>query len=311
MTNTTESANPRGGLATPLPAIDDIEGSKIPDGFPPVIDAHVHFFPDRLFAQVWDWFQQFGWPVRYRLGSQQLAKFLLARGVSRIVGLHYAHKPGIAWELNRFMAELCQSNDRICGMATVYPGEPDAHVILKQAFKIGLKGVKLHSHVQCFHMLSEAMDEVYQTCIMYAKPLIMHVGREPKSPAYPCDPYELCRSDLLEDVLRSYPQLKVCVPHLGADEFDAYARLIKCYDNLWLDTTMMLADYFPATPAPDLRTMRWDRVMYGSDFPNLPYAWDRELNRLHQLKLPDSLLVKLLGQNAAEFYGIEDLAHAT
>ncbi|MFC1505159.1 amidohydrolase family protein [Thermodesulfobacteriota bacterium] len=311
MTQTTEPDSPQGGLAAPLPALDDIEGSKVPDGLPPVVDAHVHFFPDGLFALVWDWFQQFGWPVRYRMGSDQLAAFLLARGISRIVGLHYSHKPGIARELNRFMAELCQRNDRICGLATVYPGEPNAHLVLEEAFHRGLKGVKLHSHVQCFHMLSEAMDEIYQACVSHDSPLIMHVGREPKSPAYPCDPYELCRADLLEEVIRSYPQLNVCVPHLGADEFDTYATLIERYDNLWLDTTMMLADYFPETRPPDLRTMRWDRIMYGSDFPNLPYAWDRELKQLHRSKFPESLLERVLGQNAVEFYGIEEAATAT
>ncbi len=51
--------------------------------------------------------------------------------------------------------------------------------------------------------------------------------------------------------------------------------------------------------------------MYGSDFPNLPYAWDRELRRLCQANLPEALLVSVLGQNAVEFYGIEDLATGT
>ena len=147
------------------------------------------------------------------------------------------------------------------------------------------------------------MESIYQTCVQHARPLIMHVGREPKSPAYPCDPYALCRADVLEEVIRSYPDLNVCVPHLGADEFDAYAGLITRYDNLWLDTTMMLAGYFPSIAVPDLRSLRSDRIMYGSDFPNLPYAWDRELKRLKRLQLPDSVLAGILGENAVAFYG--------
>jgi uncharacterized protein len=46
-------------------------------------------------------------------------------------------------------------------------------------------------------------------------------------------------------VLRDHPRLRLCVPHLGADEFGAYERLVTRYDNLWLDTTMAVADYFP------------------------------------------------------------------
>lgn len=51
--------------------------------------------------------------------------------------------------------------------------------------------------------------------------------------------------DKVERVLRDYPHLQLCIPHLGLDEFEAYAALFERYDNLWLDTTMMLADYVP------------------------------------------------------------------
>jgi len=94
------------------------------------------------------------------------------------------------------------------------------------------------------------------------------------------------------------------VPHLGADEFDAYRLLVERYDNLWLDTTMTVADYLPVQNIPELGKMRADRLIFGSDFPNLPYAWDRELQRIDDLKLDRKRLMKLLGQNAIEFYAI-------
>jgi hypothetical protein len=133
----------------------------------------------------------------------------------------------------------------------------------------------------------------------------MHVGREPKSPAYRCDPYELCNADEMERILSDYPQLCVCVPHLGADEFESYQAMLEKYDNLWLDTTMTLADYLPFKNVPDLAKMRADRLIFGSDFPNLPYAWDRELKRIAHLDLDRERLLKLLSQNAVEFYAIK------
>jgi len=153
-------------------------------------------------------------------------------------------------------------------------------------------------------MLGPAMHEIYGLCQELDKPLIMHVGREPKSPAYPCDPYELCSADRLEQVIKTYSGLRVCVPHLGADEFESYRRLLENYDNLWLDTTMTLADYLPFSNIPDLGEMRADRLIFGSDFPNLPYAWDREIQRIGHLNLTRERLSKLLYQNAAEFYAI-------
>jgi hypothetical protein len=291
-------------LQTPLPALDDREGDHVPESLPEVIDAHVHLFPDNLFASIWQWFDKFGWPIRYRLSSTEIIEFLLSHGVRHIVGLHYAHKPGVARELNAYMAQLRRSHQQLTAMATVYPGENNARQILTEAFNMGLSGVKLHCHVQCFDMLSSAMHAIYEACTENKKPLIMHVGREPKSPAYPCDPYELCSAAKLEQVIRAYPDLRVCVPHLGADEFESYRRLLENYDNLWLDTTMTLADYLPLDASPDLAQMRADRLIFGSDFPNLPYAWDREIQRIRRLKLSRERLSKLLGQNAVEFYSI-------
>jgi hypothetical protein len=51
--------------------------------------------------------------------------------------------------------------------------------------------------------------------------------------------------------------------------------------------------------------MRVDRIIFGTDFPNLPYAWDREIRRLIELKLPESALERILGKNAMEFYAIK------
>jgi predicted TIM-barrel fold metal-dependent hydrolase len=76
------------------------------------------------------------------------------------------------------------------------------------------------------------------------------------------------------------------------------------YDNLWLDTTMTLSDYLPMDYFPELTDMRADRILFGTDFPNLPYAWDREIRRLIELKLSDKTLERILGKNAMEFYSI-------
>jgi len=291
-------------LQTPLPALNDPEGTHVPESLPDVIDAHVHLFPDNLFESIWQWFEKYGWPIRYQLRSPEIIEFLLSRGVSRIVGLHYAHRPGVARGLNAYMAKLCRNFPQLTGMATVFPGEDNACQILADAFDNGLSGVKLHCHVQCFDMLGPAMHAIYALCAQNQKPLIMHVGREPKSPAYPCDPYALCSADKLERVIMTYPGLRVCVPHLGADEFESYCRLLETYDNLWLDTTMTLSDYLPFDDIPKLAEMRADRIIFGSDFPSLPYAWDREIKQVGRLNLSPERLSGLLYQNAIEFYSI-------
>jgi len=290
----------------PLPGVRDPEGARIPSSLPPVVDAHVHLFPDVIFKAIVDWFDRFGWPIRYRFNSGQVIEFLQSRGIRRVVGLHYSHKPGVARWLNSYMAELCSQHHSVTGTATVFPGEEDARGILEEAFRSGLSAVKLHAHVQGFHMDSEEMQAIYEVCQLHGKPLVMHVTREPRNPdfPYPCDPYVCCRADKLEQVLRDYPKLRICVPHLGLDEFEAYQELLEKYDNLWTDTTMVLADYLPTRRPPLLSEMRIDRIMYGTDFPNIPYAWDREIKKLCEQRLSEEQLELILAKNAMEFFSM-------
>jgi uncharacterized protein len=102
------------------------------------------------------------------------------------------------------------------GLATVMPGEPGAREILAEAFTtLGLSGIKMHSHVQCVAANHPSMDEVYETCIQYDKPVLIHAGKEPNSKAYKVDAGKICDFSIVEDVLRRYPALRICVPHLG------------------------------------------------------------------------------------------------
>jgi predicted TIM-barrel fold metal-dependent hydrolase len=298
------SAKPQGGwLANgPMPALDDEDGARLPADLPPVVDAHVHLFPDAVFEAIWTWFDAHGWPVRHRLTSPAVIEFLLSRGVSRIVALHYAHRPGMARALNAYVAGLAAREPRVTALATVLPGEPDARAILEEAFALGLAGVKLHCHVQCLAPDDAAMMEAFEVCVAHDKPVVLHAGREPKSPAYRCDPHAICSAERVERVLATFPRLRLCVPHLGADEFDAYRRLLERHDNLWLDTTMVVADYFPGAAPVELLQARPERILYGTDFPNLPYAWDREVRRIAKLGLgPDALELVLGGSARALF----------
>ncbi|HZI12537.1 MAG TPA: amidohydrolase family protein, partial [Myxococcus sp.] len=205
--------------------------------------------------------------------------------------------------LNAYVAEVARAEPRVLGLATVLPGEEGAVGILEEAFALGLRGVKLHCHVQCFAPDAPQLHEIYAACARAGRPLIMHAGREPSSPHYACDTYALCGAERVERVLKDHPTLKLCVPHLGADEFDAYARLLERHDNLWLDTTMAVSGYFPVPLPRQALEVRPERILYGTDFPNIPYAWDRELKMLLGLKLGDDALAGVLGQNALHLYG--------
>ena len=39
-------------LVLPLPALEDPESETVPESLPFIVDAHVHVFPDELFAAI-------------------------------------------------------------------------------------------------------------------------------------------------------------------------------------------------------------------------------------------------------------------
>jgi hypothetical protein len=116
-------------------------------------------------------------------------------------------------------------------------------------------------------------------------------------------PNQICSAQRLERILVAFPNLQIYVPHMGLDELDAYRNQVEAYDNLWLDTTMVLTDYLLLAETVDLRDYRLDCIMYGSDFPNIPSAWDRALHYLGRGGLDAAMLGKILWQHAACFYG--------
>lgn len=296
------------GLSLPLPALDDEEGAALPTDLPPVIDAHVHVFPERIARAIWTWFDEYGWPIRYKILADEVITHLLTRGVSHLVLLHYAHKPGIARSMNAFVADLVAKHGahgaKVTGLATVHPGEADQVEVLSDAFAHGLKGVKLHCHVQAMPADDVRLFPVYELCAARGLPVVIHAGREPKSDALPVDPYTICDASRVERVLRQFPSLKLCVPHLGVDELEPYAELLRRFDNLWLDTTMMLGSYFITGDVTPYLRARPDRVLFGTDFPHLPYAWDREASAVARMGLPDAELEMLLAGNARKLFGI-------
>ncbi|KAF9118765.1 hypothetical protein BGX30_004314 [Mortierella sp. GBA39] len=212
------------------------------------------------------------------------------------------------------------------------------------------------------------MDEVYETCIEFDKPVLIHAGKEPNSKAYKVDAGKICDFSIVEDVLRRYPRLRICIPHLGMNQYEEFFDLLDKYPNLYLDTTMTLGAFFQPLNSPSLptttscssstcdhttrttniknnnmstapalkpmaemlRTMllrHSDRILYGTDWPNIPYDWCRELANLVSLvdgdgeatavgervrkeeqrtKETDEALENILWRNASRFYRISE-----
>lgn len=246
--------------------------SSPPVGRPdrPIVDAHVHLLPDRVLEAIREWFhRETSWTLPAVTG-EEVVDFLAA--LDGAVCFPYAHKPGVARSMNRTVADAVADLNSVVGLATVHAGDDDIAGVLRDGFDRGLGGVKLHCPVQGFPPDDRRLDPVYELAVDRDLPVVIHASSHPfyrDAPVVGPGP--------TERVLERFPDLRLCVPHLGLFEADAFLDLAARYDGLAFDTAVAVGEAVHDLiglrdgefPLERLRN-RSDRVMFGSDYPTYP-----------------------------------------
>jgi predicted TIM-barrel fold metal-dependent hydrolase len=262
--------------------------------------------PDRRADAVRGWVDQHAWPIRYRQNAERLIDDLRAGGIERAVALPYAHKPGMAEALNAFTLDLAKRHPMVVPCCTVSPGEDGAERILDQALgRDGFAGMKMHCHVQRVTPDDPRMDAVWRASARHRKPVVIHAGPEPALAGYGTDVKVFSGASKVRRALERHPDAIAIVPHLGADEYAQFEALLDELPNLYLDTTMAIGGYFDRQPDIEMLRRHPERILYGTDYPNLPYDWSTELSVIRGLKLPSQDEARCLGGNAARLFGLD------
>jgi predicted TIM-barrel fold metal-dependent hydrolase len=206
----------------------------------------------------------------------------------------------MARSLNMFAAELAAKRPSLVPFGCVLPGEPDAAAIVKEALDgLCLAGIKIHCHVQQCAPDDARLFPICEALVERGRVLIMHAGREPAYPADGFDGRRFCGFDPVRRLVDRFPDLKLVVPHIGQDQWREFLSLCRDAPNLYLDTAMAVGGYLTIDrPDRDDLLPVAHRLLFGTDFPNLPYPWGMERDWLIGLGLPDAALNDILSRNA-------------
>lgn len=262
------------------------------------IDAHVHLHPPRLADAIVRHFAREGWVAQHPFEPSKVAATLAERGVERFCFFSYAHKPGMARELNRWVARTAAALPGAIGIGTLHPDDADVDAVAAEATgALGLRGFKFHHSVQRFHVDDERLFGIYERAEAEGHLFVLHIGTLPYRDAF-------TGVDRFRRVLARFPRLTAIVAHMGAFESDAFLALLDAHPNVYVDTTMALAPaaarYVGATAIRDADLIRWqDRILFGSDFPLIPYDYDEERRWAWERPLPDAVRRKIFHDNAA------------
>jgi predicted TIM-barrel fold metal-dependent hydrolase len=277
-------------------------------GLPGLIDVHTHFMPENVLAKVWAFFEggQFGqpWPIYYRRPQDERLALLRAFGVRRFTGLLYPHKPAMAAWLNSWSADFAAANPEVLHTATFFP-EPDAAEYVAAALAGGARIFKAHVQVGAYDPADELLTPVWGQLAEAGVPVVVHCGSGPT-------PGPFTGPERFAAVLARHPRLTAVIAHLGAPEYGEFFDLAGQYPNVHLDTTMTFTDFFtqirpdrafPPGELPRLADLG-DRILLGTDFPNIPYPYLHQLEALAGTGLGRPWLRAVCYDNAARLLGL-------
>lgn len=274
----------------------------------PAIDAHTHLFPERLTAAIRRMLgEQVGWEFSTPTTRSGIEGVLDSAGVVAYVALPYAHEAGLARDLNAWLLEQADASDRLYPFATVHPDDEDVAAIVRDAFDAGARGLKIHCPVQECRPADPRLEPALEVAAEYDRPITYHGGT---APTFEDSPY--VGADAFAELVDSYPELRVCCAHMGAYEADAFLELAGDNRNVYLDTTVAMSaaaeetvGFDPSTIADETLVERSDSIMYGSDFPNIPYPYRAERAELLDRDLPPGTVRDLFYRTAVDYLGLE------
>jgi predicted TIM-barrel fold metal-dependent hydrolase len=268
-------------------------------------DVHVHLMPDRLMAAIRGALNEdAGWEFPHPTDREGIEAELRANGVERYCALPYAHKPDIAADLNEWVLERAAESEMCVPFATVH-GDDDVRPIVREAFEAGARGLKFQCPVQRVGPDDPRLDPAFELAAEYDRPILFHAGTAPMFRDSPHVGVESFRS-----FLQSYPEVRACAAHMGAFETAEFIETARNHDNAFLDTCFAMStavgeymDFDPSEIDDSVFEELSGRVMYGSDYPNIPHPYRAEYEGLLQRDLSDAAFEALFSGAAERFLG--------
>lgn len=276
-------------------------------GLDHLVDVHTHFMPQQVLAKVWAYFDAAGplvgrhWPIAYRMEERRRVELLRGFGVRAFTSMLYPHKPGMARWLNDWSADFAARTPDCLHTATFF-AEPSALADVRCALGQGARVFKCHVQVGGFDPNDPHLDAVWRLLADERVPVVTHCGSGPVPGAH-TGPAPIAA------LLARHPRLRLVVAHLGMPEYEDFLGLAERHPGVLLDTTMAFTPFvesaapFPRAALPRLAALQ-DRVLLGTDFPNIPYTYAAALNALRAADLGTPWLRAVCHDNAVRLLAL-------
>ena len=106
----------------------------------------------------------------------------------------------------------------------------------------------------------------------------------------------------IDDLAADFPNLKIIMAHPGWPWVDETTAVALHKGNVYWEMSGWAPKYFPGNLKVDMRTRLQDKIMFGSDYPSMPY--ERILREWGELGYKDEVMEKIMHGNAQRVLGL-------
>lgn len=273
-----------------------------------LIDCHVHLLPPRRLAGLLRWMHGFypHHPIPVDVTLEQCIAHYEALPVDYLFNLVYPIRAGETEELNRFNLELHRRHPWIIPFGGCHVEDADKGAIVDRCLgEYGFLGFKFHPFIQRLDPLDPRLLEVYARLAAWGRPVVFHTGFE--------EFYgRTLPAETLEEIARTFPRMPVVFAHALFPNFDDAWRLVRRYDNVWLEMTNVFSNFWDPRyilkKYPSARTLllegvgpHSERIMFGTDHPSGAGTLGEIYQALDRAGLGETARERLLGGTAERF----------
>ncbi len=224
----------------------------------------------------------------------------------------------VAFDIETVVGAPPCSNDYVAGMRDRHPGrilqawgavdpfKPDAIQEAERAIReLRLLGFHFHPIMGRYSVDDRRLYPLWETINALRVPVMIDVGTTGMGAGMPGGHGAVIRHAhplAVDQLAADFPQLTIVAAHPGWPWVEEMIAVALHKGNVYWELSGWAPKYFPEPLKRDIRGRLQDKIMFGSDYPSIPY--ERLLREWGELGYADAILEKVFHANAERILGL-------
>jgi hypothetical protein len=186
------------------------------------------------------------------------------------------------------------------------PSKPDVLDTARKAIEVlGFIGFHFHPIMQHFAVDDPRYYPLFEEISSLGAAVMIDVGTTGMGAGMPGGMGAVIRHAhpaSIDRLAADFPDLRIVMAHPGWPWVEETTAVALHKGNVYWEMSGWAPKYFPGNLKTDMRGRLQDKIMFGSDYPSMPYG--RILKEWQELGYKDEVMEKIFHQNAERILGL-------